>query len=488
MARTPVLERPASLKILGAAFIAVLLFFLWLTYAFFNQKFVSSVPVTMMSRNTGVNLPQNADVKLRGVIVGEVRKVEADGNGVKLTLAMNPKLIKDVPKGVTAELVPKTLFGEKYVSLIPPATVGGPSLRAGDVIEKADVPIEVETLLDNLYPLLDAVDPANLSYTLSAISTALDGRGEKLGTTLVTLNSYLQKTNPDVPQLIDDLNKLGTVSDGYAKAIPDLGRLLRNTVVTGNTIVAKKSQLAAFFQEGTALSDTLTDFTKANGDNLKALAKDGRPVLDTVAEYAPTFPCFLKGMTNLIPRLDSVFRGGTVHINLMVVPQPTAYKANENLVADQSTFDDASKGAPAKDGGDIRADNAAAPTCLDLNKMNAGDNGPNNPYSSPNPPPDKPGDIGGHPFTVPPEVYKLVGVKSSHNKFGPASAYNRSAASSASLQDLVQPSMSGIDSAAERSAIDVALGGLLGMQPSDVPDIGSLLVSPIIRGSDVVLK
>ena len=176
MARTPVLERPASLKILGAAFLAMLLFFLWLTYAFFNQKFVSSVPVTLESKNTGVNLPQNADVKLRGVIVGEVRKVQADGNGVKLTLAMNPKLIKDVPQGVTAELVPKTLFGEKYVSLIPPATdiTGGASLRAGDVIQKADVPIEVETLLDNLYPLLDAVDPANLSYTLSAVSTALE--------------------------------------------------------------------------------------------------------------------------------------------------------------------------------------------------------------------------------------------------------------------------------------------------------------------------
>ncbi|MDX6278420.1 MAG: phospholipid/cholesterol/gamma-HCH transport system substrate-binding protein [Nocardioidaceae bacterium] len=483
MARTPVLERPASLKILGAAFIALLLFFLWLTYAFFNQKFVSSVPVTMMSRTTGVNLPQNADVKLRGVIVGEVRKVEPDGDGVKMTLAMNPKLIKDVPKGVTAELVPKTLFGEKYVSLIPPATVGGPSLRAGDVIEKADVPIEVETLLDNLYPLLDAVDPANLSYTLSAISTALDGRGEKLGTTLVTLNSYLKKTNPDVPQLIDDLNKLGTVSDGYAKAIPDLGRLLRNTVVTGNTIVAKKSQLSAFFQEGTALSNTLTDFTQANGDNLKQLAKDGRPVLDTVADYSPTFPCFLTAMSGLIPRLDSAFRGGELHINVLVVPQPTHYNANENASVTQATIDKATSGPPAKNGKDINANNAATPTCLDLNKINAGDNGPENPYSSS-------GTDGhaGHPFAVPADVYKLVGIKEPHGVFGTPSDFNRSAASNTSLLDLVQPSMSGIDSASQRAAVNTFLGATLGMQPSSVPDIGSLLVSPIIRGSDVVLK
>ena len=92
---------------------------------------------------------------------------------------------------------------------------------------------------------------------------------------------------------------------------------MRNTVVTGNTIVAKKSQLAAFFQESTALSDTLTDFTRANGDNLKALAKDGRPVLDTIAEYSPTFPCFLTAMSTLVPRLDSAFRGGELHINVL---------------------------------------------------------------------------------------------------------------------------------------------------------------------------
>jgi len=242
MARTPVLERSFSLKVLGAAFLALLLFFLWLTYAFFNKQFVDSVPVTITTGTTGVNLPQNADVKLRGMIVGEVRKVQPDGDGVKLTLAMNPDLIKDIPADVTAQMIPKTLFGEKYVALIPPSDdKSGDALRAGDTISKAEVPIEVETLLNDLYPLLDAVDPANLSYTLTAVSTALEGRGTELGTTLVKLNSYLRETNPDVQLLIDDLKKLGTVSDGYADAMPDLGRLLRNTVVTGNTIVAKKS-------------------------------------------------------------------------------------------------------------------------------------------------------------------------------------------------------------------------------------------------------
>ena len=484
MARTPVLERPSSLKLLGIAFIAMMLFFVWVTYAFFSKAFVDYDAVTLETDKTGVNLPQNADIKLRGMIVGEVRKVEPDGERVKLHLAMNPKLIDDVPEGVTAQLVPKTLFGEKYVALIPPANDSGDSLQAGDTISKADVPIEVETLLNDLYPLLDAVDPASLSYTLSAVSTALEGRGTQLGETLVQANSYLQKVNPDVPQLVDDLTKLGTVADGYADAMPEIGRLLRNTVVTGNTVVAKRSQLTAFFDEGTRLSDSLTEFTELNGENLETLAREGRPVLETVGEYSSTFPCFLGSMAKIIPRLDSAFRGGRLHINVGLIPQPTKYAEDENAEVSEQAIDDASRD-PVKrtrdpETGKLRAEvtprNAASPTCLDLNEINKGDESFSNP--------DKP-------FTVPASVYKLVGVNQSHNKFGDESEFdseNRSAASSTSLQDLVQPSVQGISSAAERQELNVLLGASLGMMPSDVPDVGSLLINPVVRGSGVELR
>ncbi|MEO6605976.1 MAG: MCE family protein [Aeromicrobium sp.] len=472
MARTPTLERSLSLKVLGAAFIAMLIFFLWITYAFFTKAFVDYDTVTLKTDTTGVNLPQNADIKLRGVIVGEVRKVESDGAGVKLQLGMNPKLIKDVPKEVTAQLIPKTLFGEKYVALIPPAEASGQSLKAGDTISKAVVPIEVETLLNDLYPLLDAVDPANLSYTLSAVSSALEGRGTQLGDTLVQANSLLKKTNPDVPELVQDLIKLGKVSDGYAKALPDLGALLQNTVTTGNTIVAKKSQLTAFFDEGTKLSNSLTAFTKANGENLVTLAREGRPVLETVGKYSSTFPCFLKAMGKLIPRLDSAFREGMLHINVEVISQPDAYAPNENLVGSKKLFDAASTGAAARDGSDIRADNAAVPSCLDLNEINKGDEAQ---YSSQD-----------NPFSIPASVYKLIGIKSAHSKFGDPSEFNRAAPMS--LEELVQPSVVGVDSDSERSQLNILLGARLGIEPSNVPDIGSLMMGPMLRGTAVSLS
>lgn len=454
MPRTPFLENPGSIRALGAGFIAVVLFFLWLTYAVFNQKFIDFVPVTLTTSTAGASLPSNADVKIRGMIVGEVRDIRTTTDGVKMDIAMNPDAIKQVPRDVTAEIIPKTLFGEKYISLLPAETPSGETLQAGDNISKAIVPIEVETVLNDLYPLLEAVPPAELSYTLTAVSQALEGRGEQLGDTLVTTNDYLKKVNPDVPELIDDLVKLGKVSDGYANAMPELGRLLKNVVVTGNTVVAKRSQLQAFYGEGTKLSNTLTAFLKDNGDNLITLSHESRPVLEVISDYSIVFPCVLEGITEITPKLNSSFRDDGLHINVSLIAlpdQPTGYADSENAeIPSKSRLD---------------AEDLAKPDCHTL---------PNSPYSH---------DEGDRAPVPPFEVLQLLGIEDPHNKFRSAAAAGDDA-----LINLVQPSIDGVDSEVERGDLKALLGANLGMPRGDVPDMGSLLVGPMFRGAEVTFS
>ena len=470
------LERSLSLKVLGAAFIAMLVFFLWITYAFFTKAFVDYDTVTLKTDTTGVNLPQNADIKLRGVIVGEVRKVESDGAGVKLQLGMNPKLIKDVPKEVTAQLIPKTLFGEKYVALIPrrraqrPVAQGRRHDHQGRRADRGrDSPQR---------PLPAARRGRPGQPLLHALGGLVGARGSRHAARRHA-GPGQQPPAEDQPRRARAGRRPGQarqVSDVYAEAIPELGEFLRNTVTTGNTIVAKKSQLTAFFDEGTrALQQPDRVHEGQRSTTSRRWPRTAVPILETVGTYSTTFPCFLKAMNKLIPRLDSAYREGMLHINVEVIAQPDAYAKNENLVATNELFDEASTGAAAKNGKDIRADNAAVPSCLDLNEINKGNEAQ---FSSQ-----------AHPFTIPASVYKLIGVKSPHAKYGTASdfdEFNRPAA--VSLSDLVQPSVEGIDSADERAELNVLLGARLGMQPTDVPDIGSLLVGPMLRGSGVSLS
>ena len=57
------------------------------------------------------------------------------------------------------------------------------------------------------------MQPAELNYTLTALATALEGRGEKIGENFEILDGYLKRTNPQLPALVEDLRLLGQVCE-----------------------------------------------------------------------------------------------------------------------------------------------------------------------------------------------------------------------------------------------------------------------------------
>lgn len=116
-------------RVLGTAFIGLLCFLLWLTYAFYAKVFVDTVDVKLQTSHIGLQLNRHADVKLRGIIVGEVRSVATDGDTATVELALKPDQVKEISSQVSARILPKTLFGEKYVALVPPQ--GGKAGRSG---------------------------------------------------------------------------------------------------------------------------------------------------------------------------------------------------------------------------------------------------------------------------------------------------------------------------------------------------------------------
>src|SRR5262245_56686937 len=141
-------------KVLGLAFLCLLLAGVWFTHAVFTQRFVHYDEVTLQTSRIGLQLPARADVKLRGVIVGEVLDFRPSAAGAEITLGLDPDEVGTIPANVTGSILPKTLFGEKYVSLDIPATPSPEHLAAGDVIDRTEVAVEVEQVLADLQPLL----------------------------------------------------------------------------------------------------------------------------------------------------------------------------------------------------------------------------------------------------------------------------------------------------------------------------------------------
>jgi phospholipid/cholesterol/gamma-HCH transport system substrate-binding protein len=320
-------DGPLGRKVLGIAFLCLLGLAGWLTYAGFTRAFVDVVPVTLRTGRVGLQMQPLAEVKLRGVLVGEVRALAPtpDG-GALLRLAMDPDSVRAIPADVTAAILPTSVFGRKYVALQVPQAPSPEPLAAGDVITGTRVPVEVQHAVGNLYPLMRAVRPADLAATLNAAAGALQGRGERLGDALVRLDGYVRRLNPQVPRVAGNLRMLTRVSDRYARAMPDVGRLLRNQTATAGTLLEEEADLRALFTRVTRMSGTTGGLLEVNAHNIIRLVGVSAPTLALLERYSPEYPCLLRSGRTLIPRASQAFRGTALHVNLETVPyQPSGY-------------------------------------------------------------------------------------------------------------------------------------------------------------------
>ncbi|MDG4866044.1 MCE family protein, partial [Streptomyces sp. T-3] len=318
-------------RLAGVVYLVVPALLVWLSIAVYEKEFTDSATVVVETGRAGTEMHPSAEVKLRGVVVGEVEKIDTDGRTARLTLALQPDKIGRVPSDVRAQLLPTTLFGQRYVALVPPDNPSAQALSAGSVIpqDRSRSAIELEQVLDNLLPLLTAVQPQKLSATLSALAQALEGRGEKLGDSMVALDGYLKDFNPHLPSLNRDIKHLVELSDTYAEAAPDLVDALHDATTTSATLAAQRAELSTLYASVTSSSQEAGSWLRANRANLIRLTATSRPTLEILARYAPAFPCTLRTVADFVPAMDAALGKGTdrpgLRVDVRVVPSRGAY-------------------------------------------------------------------------------------------------------------------------------------------------------------------
>jgi phospholipid/cholesterol/gamma-HCH transport system substrate-binding protein len=431
-------------RLLGVALIVLVAAFFAVTILFYNKTFTSSVPITLTADSAGNQLSVNSDVEVRGELVGSVQSVSSTGGGAVLQLSMDPNTINQIPANVTAELLPKTLFGETYVDLVIPSSPSSAHLASGDMIgqDRSSTGIQIEQVLNDLLPVLQAVQPQKLSATLTAVATALQGRGPELGQTLDQLNSYVGKLNPQLPTLEHDLSQLATVSNTYNKAAPDLLNALNNLTGTSQTIASEQNNLQNLYSTLTAASGNLQNFLQANESNIIGVSTQSLPTLNVLARYSPEFKCFLTDMANLVPKVNKAFGAGTnlpgLHATLEITTNRGPYVPNQD--------------------GPAYMDNRG-PRCYDFNP-------PPNPF--PQYPPGGP-------------------IKDGSTSPPAANSANTGLPGTTTPQAATMGSSGLPNSPAEEQFIAGILAAQAGGADT-IPNWSSLLVGPVFRGAEVTLK
>jgi phospholipid/cholesterol/gamma-HCH transport system substrate-binding protein len=359
----------------GAAFLVAIVAFLSFTVAVYEKVFTPAVHVTLKTDSVGNQLTAGADVKVRGVVVGEVRSVSTDGGVASLD--------------------------------------------------------EISKVLDDLMPVLQAVQPQKLAGTLTALSQALDGRGKQLGDVLTQADSYLRELAPSLPDLNADLDALSHVADTYSTAAPDFLHALADLTTTSRTLVDQRAQLDTLYSVVTTTSVDLDSFLRVNETNLIGLATTARPTLDVLAKYAPEYPCMLGQLADGLANADFTFGKGTDH--------PQMGKFTLTITASRGAYQ---PGVDSPKYLDTRG-----PQCYQ--KASAGNLFPQYPPGGP--------------------------IQDGSTHPGTGTSTHTASASTAG-------------SPAEQQLLNLLEAPQLGVMPQNAPGWSALLVGPLMRGSEVTLK
>lgn len=283
--------------LVGALAVLAMVAIVALAVALFNGKFTETDSVTVMTDRAGLLMDRGAKVKLNGAQIGTVSAVSETTDGrAELKLAIERSRMSIVPSNTLVEIGANTVFGAKSVEFLPPPQPSAMPLRAGQVLDSEHVTVEVNTIFDDLNSVLANIDPPKLNQTLGAISTALGGRGEKLGQSLTDFNAFLAKLEPSLPQLGHELEIFPDVATAFADAAPDLMTIVRNATRISQTLVQTQSDLDNFLVSSIGLAEIGTEVIGGNREPLTNLMRVLVPTTDLTNEYNEALNCTLTGM------------------------------------------------------------------------------------------------------------------------------------------------------------------------------------------------
>jgi len=297
-----------------------ILVFLWLSFG-------GSVPLQPKGYRVEVRFPeatqlaQEADVRISGVSVGRVKRVEPNGRtGLTDTTIEIDSRYAPIPRDTRAILRQKTLLGETYVELSPGSPSAG-RVPDGDALAQGQVAETVE--LDEILRTFDPETRRRLSVWLDEQGRALERGGAELNAALANLTPFAGETG----DVLEVLRAQGDAARGFIRdtgivfeALTERQGQLRDLVVNSNrlweTTARRDTELAdtirvlpTFLREGRATTRRLTRFAQNANPLIGQLRPAARALSPTLVDLEALAPDLRGLFTDLDPLVRVARRG-----------------------------------------------------------------------------------------------------------------------------------------------------------------------------------
>jgi phospholipid/cholesterol/gamma-HCH transport system substrate-binding protein len=211
-------------------------------------------------------LQANDEVRIAGVRVGKVEKVELEGDHVRVTFRLDKQA--DFGTETAAAIKVKTLLGAMFLALEP---AGGGQLAEGSEIPiaRTSSPYDVVEAFSGLAERSGEIDTGQLAQSLTVLADLTQNTPEEFQAALKgvsALSTNLASRNDQINTLLKNLNKVVGVLDARDQ---DIVGLMKDGDVLFRALVARRQAVHNLLVSTSTLSKELTLLVKQSRADLK---------------------------------------------------------------------------------------------------------------------------------------------------------------------------------------------------------------------------
>jgi phospholipid/cholesterol/gamma-HCH transport system substrate-binding protein len=251
------------------------------------------------------------DVRILGVPVGKVDKIEPQPEQVKVTFWFDQKY--KVPADAKAAILSPQLVTGRALQLTPVYT-GGPAMKDGAVIPKdrTAVPVEwdqVRDQLQRLAELLQPTKPGGVSTLGELINTAADnlrGQGANIRDTVIKLSQAVSALGDHSKDLFGTFKNLSTLVTALHDSADLLEQLNRNLAAVTSLLADDPDKVGRTFEDLNSVVGDVQSFVAENreaigttSDKLASITTALVQSLDDIKQTLHIAPTTLQNFDNI---------------------------------------------------------------------------------------------------------------------------------------------------------------------------------------------
>lgn len=296
-----------------------------------SQLFVGAPTVTSHVPASAGPIRPESSVEYRGVAIGELTGLVPGASGAELTLRLDRGKIDQVPRGVSARVKPKTLFGDQIIELRDQqrrSTSGTLAAGARIPADTSDETAQLYRTYTRIYELVNTLRPAEFQVALSTLADALRGRGAELGSAIDTADSLSRRIDPqDTDRSLTEIAQLG---QQLSRSAPDLLASVDDATELSKMVNQHDGDIRGLLSSGTELAGRSRELLAEDGQRAIRVLHQFQPVSQALGENRHGIRQSLEGIEEFASEGSKTFRGGRFHIRAPVtLEDPYPYEPQD---------------------------------------------------------------------------------------------------------------------------------------------------------------